>query len=149
MSPIETMPTSRLCSTTGRWRNLPSVIRSITELMVSDLIAGHDLARHDFAQRHIQRRRAARPPPDDVALRQDADDAMIGAGDHQRADLSFGQTLGGGRYGWLRLDGDDVAALGSKDGFYGHGSLPPWSLPRPHAAPAHYRLAARRDVNSG
>ena len=75
-SPIEMMPTSWSCSTTGRWRNLPVVIRSMMAPTVSDSAAGHDLARHHCASGSFSApapRSAERAH--DIALGQDADHA--------------------------------------------------------------------------
>ena len=84
----------------------------MTELMVSDCAAGHDLARHHLGQRQLERGRAVRGELlHDVALRHDADHAPVGAGHDQRADPALGQKLGRGGEVGGGLDGDDVAAL--------------------------------------
>ena len=60
----------------------------------------------------------------DVALRHDADDAAVGAGDNQRADLAFGQKLGrGGKIG-RGLDGETSLPLTDRMALTVIGSLP-------------------------
>ena len=48
---------------------------------------------------------------DDVALRNNADDAPIGAGHNQRADFPLGQKLDRGGEFCRRLDGENLAAF--------------------------------------
>ncbi len=60
----------------------------------------------------------------DVALRHDADDAPIGAGDNQRADFPLGQKLGRGGDVGGRLDGENLGALHRQNGFDGHWVAP-------------------------
>ena len=60
----------------------------------------------------------------DVALRHDADDAPVGAGHNQRADLPLGQKLGRSGQICRGLDGENLAALRGQNGFDGHGVAP-------------------------
>ena len=86
-------PTSRPWSTTGKWRNLPvgHALHDAGDRLAFG--AGQDLARHRLADRLVERRRAALGKrAHDVALRQNAGDAAVGAEDQHRADAFLGKT---------------------------------------------------------
>ena len=74
--------------------------------------AGDDLAGHHFADRALQCLRALLGErAHDVALRQDADDAAIGARDDHRADAVRGQQLHGVGQRGVRFRRDDVGTF--------------------------------------
>ena len=115
-SPIETMPASRPPAITGRWRKRPwrHAPHDLDDGVV--LAAGHDLARHDGPDDVVEDRRAAPGDcPDDVPLRDDADDPVAAFDHHQGTDPArpklgnriLDRAVGG--------DGDDVAPFLGKD----------------------------------
>ncbi len=93
--------------------------------------ACHDAAGHHVGQRQFERSRPVGCELlHDVALRHDADDAPVRAGDHQCADGVFGEKAGRSRKVLGGLDGQHIDALFRQNGFDGHvGSLPFGSLP--------------------
>ena len=124
-SPIDTMPTSWPCSTTGRWRNFPAVIRS----MIGDgvgLAAGHDLARHHLGQtadraqpRHARQARARCRAP--TGCRPRAGPAPVTT---SAPILRSARSLAAAARFVGRLDGENVAALRGQNGFDGHWVAP-------------------------
>ena len=112
------MPVSRPCSTTGTWRNLPVVIRSMIELMVSDgvqvttlrvitAVSGTSSAWQPRAASIATMSRS-----DTMPTTRCSGPVTTSAPIRRSARiLAACSRLGGG------LDGDDVAALGARMAF--------------------------------
>src|SRR4030095_11429658 len=124
MSPIDTMPARRSFSSTGMWRNLPFVIRSITLLIEIVDVTCKDVSRHRLLNRQVMNGASAfRHHADDVALRQNASEAPADPKDHQRSDTMLGEQFGrGGKIG-SKIDAHDLAALCGKNGLQAHVGL--------------------------
>src|SRR5579863_8824078 len=122
-SPIETIPTRRPCSTTGTWRNLPLVMRSMMLPMVS-------LSLHVSTLRVIvwltgsSSAAARRQRLHNIAFRYDADEAPVGAEDENGADALFRKQLCGSRQVGTWLNRNDLAAFLTKDSADSHYRLP-------------------------
>ena len=87
--------------------------------------ARHDASGHHIGQRQFERSRAVgRELLHDVALRHDADDAPVRAGDDQCADGMLGEKAGRSRKVFGGLDGQNIGALFRQNGFDGHGVAP-------------------------
>ena len=92
-SPIETMPIRRPSSTTGRWRNRPSVIVSITWSIVASRVDGDDLRRHVTRHRIVERGCAMLgDDAHDVAFGKDAEHAQRSVGDDHRSHALVGRA---------------------------------------------------------
>jgi hypothetical protein len=88
---------------------------------------GRDFPRHGLADGLTERGRTAlRERTHDIALRQNADDAAVGAEYQHRTDALFGEQRHGGRKTYIRLYINDLAALACEDGAHSHFSLPAW-----------------------
>jgi hypothetical protein len=95
------------------------------------LAAGHDLARHDAA--YLARERALTmrgERRDDVALRQNADDAALSPRDHERADPVLRHRLRGVFQRGVGRDRHAVATLERENGTDSHWSPPCALSPR-------------------
>src|SRR6266516_2066904 len=89
------------------------------------LSAGRDLARHRDAYRFVERRSAAfGHGADDVPLRKNTNDAMIGAENEHRTDALFCQQRHGRFQGRARFRSGNLTALGRENNTDGHRTLP-------------------------
>ena len=112
MSPIEIRPTTLPSSTTGRCRNLPSVIISMMPATVSDCLQLTTLRVMTRADGLLEHPGAALAEhAHDVALGQDTFEAALAHHQHG-ADLAFAQHLDRRRELGVRLDAQDLMAFG-------------------------------------
>src|SRR6266446_3157064 len=87
-------------------------------------VAGEDVTRHHLRNRQLHNGTSdIRHCAHDVALRQNADEALAGVEDDQRTDAVRREQLRRRRQIGCRFDADDVAALGGKNGLQAHARL--------------------------
>ena len=105
---METMPTARSPSTTGRWRKPPSniICTASTGSVVSVTVCGSAVIHSDAC---LARVHAAGDRPSEVALGDDSEQAAVrGVGDDDRAHRVLNHLLGGVSDRVLGLDRDHV-----------------------------------------
>ena len=113
-------------------------------------MTGHDLARHHFGHRHLERLRAVlRKCAHNVTFRKNTDNTLLGAGDDERTDTLLAEQLHRRSHGSRRLDGGNGSTLAGQHGFHSHGRLPVAPLARQFTPPCAKRRMTTQHTGNG